>query len=234
MSLLGSLFGKRPALTPELAARLAAWQALPLPRQDSPFANSRYVVVDVESSGLNIHRDHLIAIGAVAVSNGQIQLADSLEIVLQQDRVSAKENILIHGIGGTAQREGIPPPEALLRFLEYLGKDPLVAFHVAFDESMISRAMKCFLGLNFRHAWADLAYIAPALHPQLARRLRTLDDWMGLFRIDNYARHNALADALSTAELLIALRPGLEARKAASFHGLKGLERDFRRQTQPV
>lgn len=234
MNWLDRLFGGKPKLTPRQAQRLAAWQALPSPRQDRPISESRYVVVDVESSGLNITRDRLIAIGAIAVSNGRIQLNDSLEIVLQQARISEKDNILIHGIGGTAQRGGVPPADALLSFLEYLGKDPLIAFHVAFDESMISRAMKSFLGLRFRHAWADLAYVAPALYPQVARRFRTLDDWMGMFQIGNYARHNALADALSTAELLLALRPKLESRGTASLHGLKALERERRRQIRPV
>jgi DNA polymerase-3 subunit epsilon len=233
MRWLGRHFGSKPELTPQQAGRLAAWLALPSPRHDRRLDESRYVVVDVESSGLNVSRDRLIAIGAVAVAHGTVQLSDSLEIVLQQQRISEKDNILIHGIGGTAQREGVPPAEALLVFLEYLGKDPLVAFHVAFDEPMIRRAMKAFLGLDFRHAWVDLAYVAPALHPQLARRHRSLDDWMGLFGIGNYARHNALADALSTAELLLALRNALKARGAASFAGLKGLEREHRRQIHP-
>ncbi len=234
MRWLAGLFGKKPELAPQQAQRLATWAALPAPRPDRPFDRSRYVVVDVESSGLNIARDRLIAIGAVAVTGGRVDLNDSFEIVLQQEQVSDKTNILIHGIGGTAQREGMPPAEALLAFLEYLGKDPLIAFHVAFDESMIKRALKTFLGLNFRHAWADLAYVTPALHPQLAQRYRSLDDWMGLFQIGNYARHNALADALSTAELLLALQPKLKARRAASFAGLKTLERERLRQIHPV
>jgi len=234
MNWLSSCFGKKPELTQNQAQRLTAWQALPSPRPDQALRESRCVVVDVESSGLNISRDRLIAIGAVAVVNGRVQLDDSLEIVLQQAQVSAKDNILIHGIGGTAQQEGVPSADALLTFLEYLGKDPLIAFHVAFDESMISHALKTFLGLNFRHEWADLAYVAPALYPQLARSHRSLDDWMGLFQISNYARHNALADALSTAELLLALRHKLETRDAASLRGLKTLERERRRQIQPM
>jgi DNA polymerase-3 subunit epsilon len=234
MNWLGSLFGKKPELTPRQIERLGAWLALPSPRQDRAISESRLVVVDVESSGLNTARDRLIAIGAVAVANGTIELNDSIEIVLQQSRISNKDNILIHGIGATAQREGVEPAEALLAFLEYLGKDPLIAFHVAFDESMISRAMKTFLGFNFQHAWVDLAYVAPALYPQLARRYRSLDHWVGLFQIGNFARHSALADALSTAELFLALRPRLGARKGASFNSMKQLERDGRRQIQPV
>ena len=230
MSWLDRFFGRSPELPPSQAERLAAWHALPAARRDQAVSASRYVVVDVESSGLDPARDRLIAIGAVAVVNGRVQLNDSFEIVLQQTQASEKDNILIHGIGGTIQREGVPPPEALLDFLEFVGKDPLIAFHVAFDEAMISRAVKAFLGLKFEHAWLDLAYVAPALHPRLARRYRTLDDWMGFFHIRNYARHNALADALSTAELFLALQPILTTRGARRFRDIKMLEQAWQRQ----
>lgn len=233
MNWLARRFGSKPDLTPRQAERLAAWRALPPPRQALHLDHSRCVVVDVETSGLDLRRDRLIAIGAVAVARGGVQLGDSLEIVLQQEKISEKGNILVHGIGGAAQRAGVPPADALLAFLEYLRKDPLVAFHVAFDEPMIRRAMRTFLGLDFRHAWVDLAYVAPALHPQRAGRPRSLDDWMDLFGIGNYARHNALADALSTAQLLLALRNRLDAHGNPSFAGLKGLEREQRRRTHP-
>lgn len=234
MNLLQRLFGEKPQLTSQQASRLQAWRALPEPDARLPFSASRVVVVDVESSGLDVRKDCLIAIGAVAVVNGRVALADSLDIVLQQSQVSTKDNILIHGIGGEAQRQGMPPAEALLAFLEFLGKSPLVAFHVAFDQSMIGRAMKDYLGFRLEHAWADLAYVAPALYPHLSRRYRSLDQWMDFFQISNYARHSALADALATAELLLALRPPLDMQGALSFQGLRDLERERRQQTHPV
>ena len=225
MNWLARLFGGKPELTAEQAARLAAWQALPPPDAHAPFTASRYVVVDVETSGLNMVKDRLIAIGAVAIRDGRIDLADSLEIILQQQRVSGRDNILIHGIGGTAQAEGVPPVEALLEFLEYLGKSPLLAFHVAFDKTMIDRALRTFLGLNFNHPWADLAYLSPALYPELARSHRSLDHWMAHFGIGNYERHCALADALSTAELLLSLRNRLKTRHIENLKGMRDLER---------
>ena len=228
------LFGGKPQLSADEAGRLAAWQALPAVATDTPFNESRFVVVDVETSGLDLNKDRLIAIGAIALRNGKIDLNDSLDIVLQQRAVSDRDNILIHGIGGTAQTEGIPPAEALLTFLEYLGKDPLIAFHVAFDETMINRALRACLALKFQHPWADLAYVAPALYPELARKYRSLDQWMGYFGITNYARHNALADALSTAELLLALRERLMAKGTDSFRGLRDMERARRMQTHPI
>lgn len=234
MNLLQRLFGARLRLAGDQLARLQAWRNLSEPDTRQPFNASRWVVVDVESSGLDVRKDRLIAIGAVALVNGKIALADSLDIVLQQSQVSGKDNILIHGIGGEAQRQGMPPAEALLTFLEFLGKSPLIAFHVAFDQSMICRAMKEHLGFSFEHSWADLAYVAPALYPSLAHRYRSLDQWTEYFQIGNYARHSALADALATAELLLSLQPQLEVRQAMNFQSLRDLERLRRFQTHPM
>lgn len=220
-----NLFGGKPELSPALASRLTAWQALPAIGPGAELESARFVVVDVETSGLILARDHLIAIGAVAVEGGRMVVGDSFEVVLQQQTASGKENILIHGIGGSAQTGGMPPQEALLAFLAYLGKDPLVAFHVMFDETMIRRAMRQFLGFDFRHSWLDLAYVVPALNPEQSRKRRALDDWQNHFHIQNYARHNALADAYSTAQLfLVALRQARQQR-ITRYKGLMDLER---------
>lgn len=230
MNCLRQLFGRTPpGLSAEQAERLSAWRALPPAALDRPFDEARYVVVDVESSGLNLAKDRLIAIGAIAVNCGRIALDDALEIVLQQETVSDKDNILIHGITGEAQREGVPPAEALLAFLDYLGKDPLIAFHVTFDNTMISKAIRRHLGVRFKHPWSDLAYVAPALYPELAYKCRSLDQWMTQFGIGNFARHSALADALSTAELLLNLRPRMTERRIDTFKALRDTDHAHRR-----
>lgn len=220
MSLWSRWFPGTPPLDPAAARRLAAWQALSPASKPVRLDQNRFVVMDVETTGLSLARDHLIAIGAVAVKEGRIDLDDSFEIVLQQETSSGKDNILIHGIGGTAQVGGIAPVEALLQFLEYLGRDPLIAFHVTFDETMTKRAMKKHLGLNFRHTWLDLAYVAPALYPELARKYHALDDWIEHFHIQNFARHSALADALATAQLFLV---SMETARQNSIENLNGL-----------
>lgn len=185
-------------------------------------------MVDVETTGLNLMTDTLISIGAVGVVNGRIALGDSFNVVLQQRESSRKDNILVHGISGSAQLEGLPPTDSLLSFLEYLGKDPLVAFHVAFDETMICRAMHQYLGLSFRHTWLDLAYVMPAIYPDLMHSHRALDDWAGHFEIRNEDRHNALADALVTAQLLLIAISAARKFGDAGYDGLRSLERTYR------
>ena len=140
-------FVVKPQLNIQQIARLAQWNALPEVEE----AATRLVVVDVETTGLDLARDTLISIGAVAVVNGRIELGDSFAVVLQQSEASRHDNILIHGISGEAQRTGVAPADALLAFLDFLGKSPLVAFHAAFDETMIRRAMRSHLGLKFKH-----------------------------------------------------------------------------------
>ncbi len=225
MSLFDRLLGRRVRLDPASVQRLDAWRGLPESSLSDEFRSTRLVVVDVETTGLDLNRDRLIAIGACAVENGQVVIADSFEIVLRQDKVSGKDNILIHGIGGEAQREGEEPEEALLRFLGFLGKSPLVAFHVTFDQTMIKRAVKEYLGFEFNHPWLDLAYVMPGLLPEYARRYRALDDWSGHFRISNFARHSALADALATAQLFLCALPLAEIKRSTSYRNLQDLEK---------
>lgn len=225
MGLIDRLFGRRVHLDPAALERLEAWRAQPEPSLSDDFRSTRLVVVDVETTGLDLVRDRLIAIGACAVENGQVVMADSFEIVLRQDKSSTKDNILIHGIGGEAQRDGLEPAEALLRFLDFLGKSPLVAFHVTFDQTMIKKAVKEYLGFEFKHPWLDLAYVMPGLLPEYARRYRALDDWSGHFRINNFARHSALADALATAQLLLCALPMAKAKRSNNYANLQDLEK---------
>lgn len=204
------------ALSPEQQARLAAWKKLPEPDFDAPHRQLRYIVVDIEASGLDQNKDHLISIGAVAVNGGAIEMTDAFEVVVRQDQVSNKENILIHGIGAAAQRDGVEPAEALLRFLEYAGKAPLVAYHAFFDQGMVDRASRQFLGYQPKFVWHDLAWLLPELFPDRISGVVGLDTWLEQFRIANFQRHNAVSDCLATAQLLQivisrATRAGLES-----------------------
>ena len=225
MNWFKKFFKNEPPLDSIAAQRLDAWRNTSPFDLSADFDATRLVVVDVETTGLDLNRDRLIAIGACAVVDGKVSVADSFEVVLRQDNVSSRDNILIHGIAGETQREGVDPELALLDFLEFLGKSPLIAFHVAFDETMIRRAMKTYLHLNFKHPWLDLAYVLPGLLPEFARRHRALDDWTGHFDIGNFARHSALADALSTAQLFQCAMPLAILKRARHYKGLQDLEK---------
>lgn len=194
----------RRAIGPTLLAlrRIDRWRARPAFDGDAPFEQARWCVVDVESSGLDVHRDRLIAIGAVPIEAKRVMIAEAFHRHLRQQGASSAENILIHRISGTEQLAGDEPAEVLRDFLQRIGSSPLVAFHARFDEMMIRRAMQNVLGVRMRHRWLDLAVLAPALDPETLAARRGLDDWLDRYHIVPFQRHNALADALATAQLL--------------------------------
>lgn len=171
---------------------------------------TRWVVLDVESSGLDPKRDRLLAIAAVAlqVAAGAPQIApgDSFEVLLRQpDVVVDRANILLHGIGVGAQAAGADPGQALEAFERWVGDSPLLGFHVAFDEALIQREMRAVLGRKLANAWLDIAPIAAVLKP--GTLCKSLDDWMTLLDIRCAQRHQAAADTWATAELLQKLWP---------------------------
>lgn len=193
-----------PRVGGALADRLAAWQRLSRPPRGRAHAAGRYVVMDCETTGLDLARDRMISLGAVAIGGGRIALADAYGAVLRQPEASADANILIHGIGGEAQRAGIEPAEALIAFLEFAGRDPLIAFRAEFDRPMLARACREILGVEPTLVWIDLAWLLPALFRGTA--CDSLDDWLAHAGIAPAGRHDALGDAFATAQLaLVAL-----------------------------
>lgn len=220
MGWLANLFGQDVPLGPAEAQRLDRWRALPEPDLRAAPAAARFVVADVEATGLDVSRDRLIAIGAVIVEAARIDLSRSFYVVLRQPEPSSRENILVHGIGGTAQRAGQDPVEALLAFLEFAGKAPLVGFHAGFDDALIRRATREFLGEAGERRWIDLAQLAPDLMPGEARARQQLDAWLERFGVEVFGRHDAAADALATAQLLLALLPRADERRIATVEAM--------------
>jgi DNA polymerase-3 subunit epsilon len=186
----------------------------------------RWIVVDTETSGLDPERDRLLAIGGVAVDDEGIALDDSFEIVLKSEPTADAANVAVHGIGYAAQAAGVAAPEALAAFRAWAGNAPRVGFHADFDRAVLRRA---FAGAGIPAndtPWLDLAPLASALVPNAYRYgERSLDDWLAAFGIECTIRHNAAADALATAELLLRLRVIATTQGARGFDALRATAR---------
>jgi DNA polymerase-3 subunit epsilon len=182
----------------------------------TPLQEAAWLVIDCETSGLDARRDRLLSVAAVEVRNERIALEGAFAAVLRQAEPSGAANILVHGIGGEAQLAGRPPEavrEELARRLP--GRFP-VAFHAPFDQEVLRRE-----GVSGKQRWLDLARLAPALFP--GRKAKALDDWLAEFSIECPGRHDALADAYASAELLLVLLAEARRQGVATAEALASL-----------
>lgn len=187
---------------------------------------ARWVVVDVETSGLDMHRDRLLAMAAIGLrvdwgaQRIDVQLSDSFEVVLRQEQASSRDNILLHGIGVQSQLAGIDPPLALQAFADFVGNAPLLAFHSAFDQTLIGRHCRQHLGRALPNDWVDIEHLCAVTHEQV--QARSLDEWMAHFGIQCPRRHQAAADTLAECELLLRIWPVL-SRQCSSWRDVQRL-----------
>ncbi|UOP12595.1 3'-5' exonuclease [Pseudomonas palleroniana] len=204
MNWLGWLRPKKPGLDTAQQQRL---DQLPKAVElgDGPLRSQRWVVVDLETSGLNLNRDQVLSIGAVVIEDGAIDFSQLFERTLQRSATKLSPSVLIHGLGPSAIAAGSDPVDALLDFMDFVGDSPLLAFHAPFDQHMLCRALKDSLGYRLAHPFLDVADIAPLLCPEANIREAGLDDWINHFHLQVGERHHASADALATAELMLIL-----------------------------
>lgn len=226
---------RSPAVAPDAELTRACEQLpKPGPWSELPLREQRFVVLDLETSGLNMQRDQLLSIGAVVIEDGAIDLAQQFECTLQRSAQKVSASVLIHGIAPSELAAGVAPAEALLAFMQFVGASPILAFHAPFDQHMLGKALKDDLGYKLEHRFLDVADLAPLLCPEVTLRQAGLDDWTAHFGLQVQQRHHASADALVTAELALILfsrarKQGLETPAALA----DALSRWQRRQQRP-
>ena len=162
--------------------------------------NRRWIVLDCETTGLDPAKDALLAIGAVAMVDGAIRLGDRFERTLQPPTLSSVNNVLVHGLGHGTQALAEAPETVLQAWQVWVADAPCIAFHAAFDRTVLERVTHQWLGRPCRSAWLDLAELGPAVDSRPGAK--ALDDWLARYGISVSPRHHASADALASAMLL--------------------------------
>lgn len=189
-----------------------------IPLRDIPFA-----VLDTETTGLNPVKDAILSIGGVKVRYGAIEVAQSLELFLEQLAAPRQEDIAIHGIipGDKAGKASIA--EAMQQFTAWCGHSILVGHHIAFDLAILNATLRKLGCGNLRNPSLDTLQ----LHVRLGGAQAffspgelSLDTLAAQYHIALHDRHTALGDAYITAILLLKLLHRLEQRGVKTLRQL--------------
>jgi DNA polymerase-3 subunit epsilon len=173
-------------------------------------ARISYTVFDTETTGLHpAAGDEIIAIGAVRIVNGRLLRQEIFEQLVNPRRASSPGSIAIHGIT-QAMLEHQPRIEKVLpQFHGFAEHTVLVAHNAAFDMCFL-QMQQAHAGVRFTQPVLDTLLLSQVIHPhQPEHSLEAIARRLG---VPVAGRHDALGDALVTAEVFIRMIPLLAER----------------------
>ena len=184
---------------------------------------TRFVVLDTETTGFDYDNDRILCIGALVLQNNMISVQDSFEVYVQQDHYD-KSTAQIHGILKDFVLKRPNELEALQQFLTYLGDAVIIAHHTVFDVTMINKALERNNLPHLNNKTLDTAYLykKTLIKSHLFERKDhyTLDDLADKFDISKKDRHTALGDAYITAIAFLKIVKKLKEKKEMNLNPL--------------
>ncbi len=171
-----------------------------------PARQHRFVVVDLETTGLDPKKDRVVSVGAFRVVDGRVRLGEVFNELVNPGRKIPVESIRIHAIMPDTIRNARMAWEVFDDFLAFLGTDILVAHHARFDLFFINWVMREQYGFRLQNLVVDTvlmcrhALLEPDPYGQRRGAKRcSLDALAERYGIHVPERHTALGDALATA-----------------------------------
>ena len=165
-------------------------------------APDEYIVIDLETTGLNPVTDSIIEFGAVHVVNDTV--VDTFSKLVNPDRPISYFITQLTGITNEmlCYEEGI---ELILpEFMEFVGDRIVLGHNVNFDVNFVYENCKRVLSRPFVNDFIDTMRLSRRLFPEY--RHHKLSDLIERFGVGESVEHRALGDAHQTNECFIYMK----------------------------
>lgn len=198
------------SLNAGLRDALAHWHSLPSPDLGKPHFETRYIVLNTETSGFNIDKDTLLKVAAIVIESGMLVPSSSYAAELTPDAATT-----------------------LINLLTFCERGPAVLYNAALNRSMLERSLEKHLGTSLNLPCIDLYWLLPALFPKHCNHPTKLSDWVDLFGIDTFKRQHALGDAYAIGQLMLIAQSRAQQKGLATVQSLIDLEQTHRQRVRP-
>jgi DNA polymerase-3 subunit epsilon len=193
--------------------RLQAYYRQPPPVADQPVGQTPLLALDLETSGLDDHRDAIISIGFIPFDAHRIRCSGAANWIVRPDRPIPESAVTIHGITH-ADTQSAPGFDAYFApLLQAMAGKVIVAHCSDIERRFLTMASIRLTGHPLVFPTIDTMFIEAVRHP--LPRSSLFQRWFGKpdrpsLRLDAartryglpaYRPHHALTDALATAEL---------------------------------
>ena len=182
--------------------------AVPFPSPNTPIEQVPILAVDFETTGLNAVNDKLLSVGYVNMQNRQINLGQSYHQVINTRQKLNTDNVLIHRITDAQQAQGESLESVVENLLQALAGKVMLVHFARIERQFLQQACIKLYGLAPVFPIIDTLALAKkrldkcniAYDPSELR----LSNLRSHYHLPNHFAHNALNDAVATAELLLA------------------------------
>lgn len=163
---------------------------------------SSYVVIDLETTGLDPFFDEIIEIGALKVENGII--IDKYQTLVKPENEIDEYVEELTGITNEMLADAPKPETILTDIIDFIGDNVLVGHNVNFDINFLYDYSVGFYNKTVSNDFVDTMRLSKRLLPELAHH--RLCDLIKHYSIECNAQHRALEDCYSTYSALNKLK----------------------------
>lgn len=185
------------------------------PRRDTSLAELPLLAVDLETTGLDPSKEHVISVGMIDVDGLRIPLGTAEHFLVDPGKGVGQSAIIHMLTDDELLAQGIPTEEALDRVFSRLAGRVLLAHHDAIEVGFLTTAVRRLYDVTIDIPSVDTLQLG---HRALGTDRDPAPDALRLWRLraraglPSYRGHDALVDALGCAELYLALAQELGLR----------------------
>ena len=164
-----------------------------------PIAQSRFVVLDTETTGFGVYAgDEIVAIAMLELQ-GLEPSGREYRTLVNPGRSIPALSTEIHGITDAQVQDAPKIGDVIVEVMEFLDDGVLVGHHTNFDLRFLNKTLDRLLGSKLRNPVLDTMLMYLGHSGRMGHY--TLEDLAQYCHVDVIERHTAYGDAMTTARL---------------------------------
>lgn len=183
------------------------WQR-PLPSTGTDWRKVSFLVVDAEMSSLDVNTGELLSVGWVVVENGAIGLGTAEHHLIRAEN-SVGQSATIHNLRDYDLIDANTRDNVLSHFLDIAAGKMLVFHNAALDMAFLNKISRRYFNAPILMPCVDTLLQEESLLRRRDQHIKPgdlrLQACRDRYNLPHFHGHNALLDALATAELLLAM-----------------------------
>jgi DNA polymerase-3 subunit epsilon len=177
---------------------------------NTPLAELEMVALDFETTGLDARVDHIVSIGLVHIRQCAIDLETCWHQLVYTERTMPEQSAIIHQITDDVVETGERISKLMPQLLDQLKGKVLLVHHADTEMKFLNAVCLALYGAGFTMPLVDTEALALRLLRRRQQAIKPgqlrLYNLCRYFHLPPYKAHNALYDAISTAELFLAIQ----------------------------